>query len=391
MKFSLLQMLANIDCKNEVSPQEMTIEGLKCILECTVCLATPNAPPVHRCNNGHIICSICRPQLTKEKCPVCRIQLGNLRCLTTEKIISDMPIDCRFKEQGCMLKLPKDPMKKHELMCSFSMVNCSEIIVTCRVNVPLLQLISHFKKDHGDFIEFMNEEMFAGMSLKMNHGIRGENVKLWKWGVNNELSKTCQFIEKGCQVECSKIQLNRHETECNESLLKCSNVVRNGCNKSIPLLKLQTHLKHKHKKVFDGAKHGQTFYGKVRQIWNGDKVDWPWELESTESLFLNGQMFLPILIKKNNIVHCWVFILHNDEVAKTYECEITLQNNSERNKKISFTGPCVHSILHPKEVIIDAKIHFSTSLFSIHGLLNHGKEKFQNELNYSFTMKKLRI
>ena len=156
-------MLANIKCKNEVSPQEMTIEGLKCILECTVCLITPNSPPVHRCNNGHIICNICRPQLTKEKCPVCRIELGSLRCLTTEKIISDMPIDCRFKEQGCMLKLPKDPMKKHELMCSFSMVNCSEIIVTCRVNVPLLQLISHFKKDHGDFLEFMNERVLPSM------------------------------------------------------------------------------------------------------------------------------------------------------------------------------------------------------------------------------------
>ena len=79
-------MLANnTECKNVVSPQEMTIEGLKCILECTVCLTTPTSPPVHRCNNGHIICHVCRPQLTKEKCPVCRIQLGNLRCLTTEK------------------------------------------------------------------------------------------------------------------------------------------------------------------------------------------------------------------------------------------------------------------------------------------------------------------
>ena len=382
-------MLANIKCKNEVSPQEMTIEGLKSILECTVCLITPNSPPVHRCNNGHIICNICRPQLTKEKCPVCRIQLGSLRCLTSEKIICDMPIDCRFIEQGCELKLPREPMKLHERICSFSVIKCSEIIVTCNVNVPLLQLASHLMKDHCDLLDYINEHMFVGMSLKVHHGIRGENAKLWKWKVSNELSKSCQFAKMGCNVQCSKLMINRHETECTKSLLKCSNVFRNGCCKSIPLLKLQTHLKDKHKKLLDGAKYGQTFYGMVGQIWDGDEIDWPWELKSTETLFLNGQMFLPILIKKNNIVHSWVYILHNDEVAKTYGCEITFQNGRKGGNNISFKGPCVHSILHPKDDIMDTKIHFSTTLSAIYSLIKDCRANCLNELRYFFTLNKV--
>ena len=196
IKLSPRKMFANNEYKNVVNPQEMTIEGLKCILECIVCLVAPNSPPVHRCNNGHIICHVCRPQLTKEKCPVCRIQLGNLRCLTTEKIISDMPINCRFHKQGCTIKLPKEPMKLHEVMCQSSLIRCSEIVVTCTVHVPLLQLNDHLIKDHSELLKYMNEETFFGVSMQLQHGVRGEKAKLWKWGITNQSNKSCQFAKK---------------------------------------------------------------------------------------------------------------------------------------------------------------------------------------------------
>ena len=382
-------MLANnTECKNVVNPQEMTIEGLKCILECTVCLTTPTSPPVHRCNNGHIICHVCRPQLTKEKCPVCRIQLGNLRCLTTEKIISDMPIDCRFQYQGCRIKLPKEPMMMHEIMCPFSIIKCSEIVVTCKENVPLLQFTTHLIKDHGDLLDYIDEEMFVGMSLQLHLGVRGENAKIWKWKINNELRKSCQFAKRGCEVTASRKEVNQHETECNKSLLKCSSVVRNGCCKDIPLLKLQTHLQDKHIKLLDGAQNGQTFYGTEGQIWEDDKFDWPWELKSTKSLFLNGQMFLPILIKKKNIVHSWMYILQTDEVAKKYECEITFESYNGIKKKLLFKGPCVHSIFHSKEAIISTKIHFSTTLAAISDIMKDGGSKLMSDFSYSFRISK---
>ena len=389
IKLSPRKMFANNEYKNVVNPQDITIEGLKCILECIVCLVAPNSPPVHRCNNGHIICHVCRPQLTKEKCPVCRIQLGNLRCLTTEKIISDMPINCRFHKQGCTIKLPKEPMKLHEVMCQSSLIRCSEIVVTCTVHVPLLQLNDHLIKDHSELLKYMNEETFLGVSMQLQHGVRGEKAKLWKWGITNQSNKSCQFAKRGCKIVAPKIQLNQHETECDKSDLKCSNVVYNGCCEGIPLLKLQSHLKDKHIKLLDGAKHGQTFYGIDGQIFKDDKLDWPWELNSTKSLFLNGQMFLPILFEQENIVHVWVYILQTDEVAKTYECEITLENRMKRSRRIMFKGPCVHSIFHSKENVVDNKIHLSTSIPSIHDLVKHNGAHDAKDFNYSFTVSKI--
>merc|ERR1712064_97599 len=67
---------------------EETLEGLKNILECPVCLEPPTATPIFRCNNGHILCSLCRSNVNV--CPECRTQLGDQRCLISEKIVMDM-------------------------------------------------------------------------------------------------------------------------------------------------------------------------------------------------------------------------------------------------------------------------------------------------------------
>ncbi|XP_042469060.1 E3 ubiquitin-protein ligase DIS1-like isoform X2 [Zingiber officinale] len=53
------------------------------LLECPVCL---NAmyPPIHQCSNGHTLCSGCKPRV-HNRCPTCRHELGNIRCLALEK------------------------------------------------------------------------------------------------------------------------------------------------------------------------------------------------------------------------------------------------------------------------------------------------------------------
>ncbi|KAK4871562.1 hypothetical protein RN001_015686 [Aquatica leii] len=60
------------------------------VLECPVCLDTI-APPVHQCENGHLICLRCRTKT--ERCPVCRIRLSRGRSLLAEQVyntISDV-------------------------------------------------------------------------------------------------------------------------------------------------------------------------------------------------------------------------------------------------------------------------------------------------------------
>lgn len=53
------------------------------ILECPVCLES-SMPPVSQCVHGHIICVGCRPRTTR--CPVCRVRLGQGRCLLADKL-----------------------------------------------------------------------------------------------------------------------------------------------------------------------------------------------------------------------------------------------------------------------------------------------------------------
>lgn len=42
------------------------------------------APPVSQCVHGHILCVICRPKTSR--CPVCRVRLGQGRCLLADKL-----------------------------------------------------------------------------------------------------------------------------------------------------------------------------------------------------------------------------------------------------------------------------------------------------------------
>ena len=58
------------------------------ILECPVCLEVPTSPPIHRCDNGHIICKECKKKITH--CPLCKMPYDDKRCLTSEKIVSEI-------------------------------------------------------------------------------------------------------------------------------------------------------------------------------------------------------------------------------------------------------------------------------------------------------------
>ena len=73
------------------------------ILECPVCLEVPTSTPIYRCDNGHILCKECRKKLTT--CPECRIRLGNKRCLTSEKIVREIPLKVNTLEIRLILTL----------------------------------------------------------------------------------------------------------------------------------------------------------------------------------------------------------------------------------------------------------------------------------------------
>ena len=54
--------------------------------ECNVCLEVPKSSPIFQCQEGHIFCNVCHPKL-HQQCPVCRRNLGNIKCLIAQKIL----------------------------------------------------------------------------------------------------------------------------------------------------------------------------------------------------------------------------------------------------------------------------------------------------------------
>ncbi|XP_044582336.1 uncharacterized protein LOC123263542 [Cotesia glomerata] len=59
------------------------VSGTVKALECPICLETASAP-VSQCVHGHILCSNCRQKTPR--CPICRIRLGQGRCLVADQI-----------------------------------------------------------------------------------------------------------------------------------------------------------------------------------------------------------------------------------------------------------------------------------------------------------------
>ncbi|XP_076651054.1 uncharacterized protein LOC143358067 [Halictus rubicundus] len=59
------------------------VSGVVKALECPICLES-STPPVSQCVHGHIICVGCRPRTSR--CPVCRVRLGQGRCLLADKL-----------------------------------------------------------------------------------------------------------------------------------------------------------------------------------------------------------------------------------------------------------------------------------------------------------------
>ena len=135
-------------------------EELREDLECPVCLAIPKSGPIYQCEEGHIHCKSCHPEL--QECPICRGPIGNIRALMTEKLIAKLPTKCAFAEYGCLEdeKLPEE-MLLHEKDCNFRLLKCSSR--GCNEDVPVSDFAYHFKAKHnGTVTDFVHSINFSG-------------------------------------------------------------------------------------------------------------------------------------------------------------------------------------------------------------------------------------
>nr|GMD62660.1 E3 ubiquitin-protein ligase SINAT5-like isoform X2 [Ipomoea batatas] len=132
--------------QNTLKPNVAVSSNVRELLECPVCL---NAmyPPIHQCCNGHTLCSGCKPRV-HNRCPTCRHELGNIRCLALEKVAASLELPCKYQDFGCMGIYPYYSKLKHESQCAFRPYNCPYAGSECTVIGDIPFLVAHLKDDH---------------------------------------------------------------------------------------------------------------------------------------------------------------------------------------------------------------------------------------------------
>ncbi|KAD3069052.1 hypothetical protein E3N88_36932 [Mikania micrantha] len=116
------------------------------LLECPVC-TNSMYPPIHQCHNGHTICSTCKARV-HNRCPTCRQELGDIRCLALEKVAESLEFPCKYNSLGCRGIFQYYSKLKHEAICNFRPYNCPYAGSECSVVGDIAYLVSHLRDDH---------------------------------------------------------------------------------------------------------------------------------------------------------------------------------------------------------------------------------------------------
>ncbi|KAF0298972.1 putative E3 ubiquitin-protein ligase sinah [Amphibalanus amphitrite] len=149
----------------EVSVTDMrkVISCLLDVLECPVCYQELY-PPIYQCNNGHPVCSSCRPRV--RACPVCKAWMYHVRALALEKIIRELPRPCRYLPGGCTERVSAAARAQHERCCPHRPARCVEALVSCSWKGPLVEARAHLASKH-ELSERLHRAMHGRFSFSL--------------------------------------------------------------------------------------------------------------------------------------------------------------------------------------------------------------------------------
>ena len=136
----------------------LALDEIQDALECVVCLDLPKDDQVYQCENGHILCNICREKLTN--CPFCRVILGRSRNLSVEKILAKCPRTCEFGKYGCRIKLNKQEQATHQENCRYKPVHC--VYPHCNELLSVMFLGKHLSEKHGNIRSTVGSKISLG-------------------------------------------------------------------------------------------------------------------------------------------------------------------------------------------------------------------------------------
>lgn len=100
-----------------------------------------------QCHNGHTLCSTCKTRV-HNRCPTCRQELGDIRCLALEKVAESLELPCKYYSLGCPEIFPYYSKLKHEAVCNFRPYNCPYAGSECSIVGDIPFLVSHLRDDH---------------------------------------------------------------------------------------------------------------------------------------------------------------------------------------------------------------------------------------------------
>ncbi|KAH9731440.1 E3 ubiquitin-protein ligase SINAT3 [Citrus sinensis] len=137
-------------CTNSMYPpiHQIIVAGLQlgdASLDCVCFVAGIFA--VMKCHNGHTLCSTCKTRV-HNRCPTCRQELGDIRCLALEKVAESLELPCKYMSLGCPEIFPYYSKLKHEAICNFRPYNCPYAGSECSIVGDIPFLVAHLRDDH---------------------------------------------------------------------------------------------------------------------------------------------------------------------------------------------------------------------------------------------------
>ncbi|KAJ9681089.1 hypothetical protein PVL29_020136 [Vitis rotundifolia] len=142
------------------------------LLKCSVCFEYMNRP-IYQCHNGHTLCASCKVRVLN-KCPTCRQQLGDIRCLALEKMAESLQLHCKYEEFGCPEIIPYYTKLMHEDSCNFRPYSCPWPGFPCSGFGDIPLLVSHLT-DYHKAVMFNSCDFELGLlteDLRENLGCR---------------------------------------------------------------------------------------------------------------------------------------------------------------------------------------------------------------------------
>lgn len=100
-----------------------------------------------QCPSGHTLCNSCKNKVNN-KCPICRKEIGNIRCLALEKFALVLHLPCTYHHYGCSEMFPYYKQLQHEAQCIFKPYLCPHPGSNCPFSGDIPALLSHLQETH---------------------------------------------------------------------------------------------------------------------------------------------------------------------------------------------------------------------------------------------------